>query len=42
MKEHQFAGLLAVIGCMTTPLSASVIPGRWEKVDALPQDSKSS
>jgi hypothetical protein len=35
MKRHRFAGLLAVICCMTTPLSASVIPGRWEKVDAL-------
>ena len=35
MKRHRFAGLLAVIGCMTMPLAASVIPGRWEKVDAL-------
>ena len=35
MKRQRLARLLAVIGWLSTPAFASVIPGRWEKVDAL-------
>ena len=35
MTRQRFAGLLAVIAWLSAPALASVIPGRWEKVDAL-------